>query len=231
MNNVAPGCARRRDGVPVVRALPAHDRVRQPRVRPPQPAACRSRRSTSGCDARARSSSSRSCSSASRSSSPAVSGSGSRSGARSSASRSRSSWTSRSRTSTQSCGSRPATEILKLQRRLGTTTIYVTHDQVEAMTMGDRIAVLRDGVLQQVGTPEDLYVQPAERLRRRFHRLPGHEPRSRRCRRRCRRLGADRRIPSGARPAARRRLRQRAAHGRPSRSSSTSETSSWCTSR
>ena len=51
-------------------------------------------------------------------------------------------------------------EILKLQRRLGTTTIYVTHDQVEAMTMGDRIAVMRDGVLQQVGTPEDLYTNP-----------------------------------------------------------------------
>ena len=51
-------------------------------------------------------------------------------------------------------------EILKLQRRLGTTTVYVTHDQVEAMTMGDRIAVLRDGVLQQVGPPEDLYERP-----------------------------------------------------------------------
>ena len=48
-------------------------------------------------------------------------------------------------------------EILKLQRRLGTTTIYVTHDQVEAMTMGDRIAVMRDGVLQQVGRAEELY--------------------------------------------------------------------------
>jgi multiple sugar transport system ATP-binding protein len=52
------------------------------------------------------------------------------------------------------------TEILKLQQRLGTTTIYVTHDQVEAMTMGRRIAVLRDGVLQQVGTPEALYTAP-----------------------------------------------------------------------
>jgi ABC-type sugar transport system ATPase subunit len=51
-------------------------------------------------------------------------------------------------------------EILKLQRRLGTTTIYVTHDQVEAMTMGDRIAVMRDGVLQQVGVPEELYERP-----------------------------------------------------------------------
>ena len=52
-------------------------------------------------------------------------------------------------------------EILKLQQRLGTTTIYVTHDQVEAMTMGDRIAVMRLGVLQQIGTPEDLYKNPA----------------------------------------------------------------------
>jgi multiple sugar transport system ATP-binding protein len=51
-------------------------------------------------------------------------------------------------------------EILKLQQRLGTTTIYVTHDQVEAMTMGDRIAVMRLGVLQQVGTPEELYTNP-----------------------------------------------------------------------
>jgi multiple sugar transport system ATP-binding protein len=51
-------------------------------------------------------------------------------------------------------------EILKLQRDLGTTTIYVTHDQVEAMTMGDRIAVMRDGLLQQIGTPEELYMKP-----------------------------------------------------------------------
>jgi ABC-type sugar transport system ATPase subunit len=51
-------------------------------------------------------------------------------------------------------------EILKLQRRLGTTTVYVTHDQVEAMTMGDRIAVMNEGVLQQVGTPEELYERP-----------------------------------------------------------------------
>jgi ABC-type sugar transport system ATPase subunit len=52
-------------------------------------------------------------------------------------------------------------EILKLQSDLGTTTIYVTHDQVEAMTMGDRIAVLSRGVLQQIGTPADLYTDPA----------------------------------------------------------------------
>jgi multiple sugar transport system ATP-binding protein len=52
-------------------------------------------------------------------------------------------------------------EILKLQKRLGTTTIYVTHDQVEAMTMGDRIAVMKLGVLQQIGTPHQLYTNPA----------------------------------------------------------------------
>jgi multiple sugar transport system ATP-binding protein len=51
-------------------------------------------------------------------------------------------------------------EILKLQRDLDTTTIYVTHDQVEAMTMGDRIAVMKLGVLQQVGTPSDVYREP-----------------------------------------------------------------------
>src|SRR5213078_2066529 len=51
-------------------------------------------------------------------------------------------------------------EILKLQQELGTTTIYVTHDQVEAMTMGDRIAVMQLGVLQQVGSPEEVYEDP-----------------------------------------------------------------------
>ncbi len=59
-------------------------------------------------------------------------------------------------------------EILKLQRRLGTTTVYVTHDQVEAMTMGDRIAVMNLGVLQQVGTPEELYTRPANVFVARF---------------------------------------------------------------
>ncbi len=52
------------------------------------------------------------------------------------------------------------TQIASLQRRLGVTTVYVTHDQTEALTMGDRIAVLKDGVLQQVGTPRDLYEHP-----------------------------------------------------------------------
>src|SRR3954453_13432842 len=52
------------------------------------------------------------------------------------------------------------TEIARLQKRFGTTTVYVTHDQTEAMTLGDRVAVLRKGVLQQVGTPRELYNNP-----------------------------------------------------------------------
>ena len=52
------------------------------------------------------------------------------------------------------------TQIASLQRRLGVTTVYVTHDQVEAMTMGDRVAVMKDGVLQQVDSPRNLYEKP-----------------------------------------------------------------------
>nr|WP_297426602.1 sn-glycerol-3-phosphate ABC transporter ATP-binding protein UgpC [uncultured Actinotalea sp.] len=53
------------------------------------------------------------------------------------------------------------TQIASLQRRLGVTTVYVTHDQTEALTMGDRIAVLKDGLLQQVGTPREMYDTPS----------------------------------------------------------------------
>ncbi len=52
------------------------------------------------------------------------------------------------------------TEVSRLQRRLGTTTVYVTHDQTEAMTLGDRVAVMRAGRLQQVGSPQELYDNP-----------------------------------------------------------------------
>jgi multiple sugar transport system ATP-binding protein len=52
------------------------------------------------------------------------------------------------------------TEVSRLQRRLGTTMVYVTHDQTEAMTLGDRLAVMRSGMLQQVGTPAELYANP-----------------------------------------------------------------------
>jgi multiple sugar transport system ATP-binding protein len=56
------------------------------------------------------------------------------------------------------------TQIVNLQRKLGTTTIYVTHDQVEAMTMGDRIAVMNAGQIQQVASPLELYNRPANRF-------------------------------------------------------------------
>ena len=55
-------------------------------------------------------------------------------------------------------------EIKLLHQRTRTTTVYVTHDQVEAMTLGDRIAVMRDGVVQQFGTPDDIYSRPATRF-------------------------------------------------------------------
>jgi multiple sugar transport system ATP-binding protein len=53
------------------------------------------------------------------------------------------------------------TEVSRLQKRLGTTTVYVTHDQVEAMTLGDRVAVMSGGILQQVGPPQELYENPS----------------------------------------------------------------------
>ena len=76
-----------------------------------------------------------------------------------SSSRRSSSWTSRCRTSTRSCV-QTRTQIASLQRRLGVTTVYVTHDQVEAMTMGDRVAVLKDGLLMQCDTPRRMYDHP-----------------------------------------------------------------------
>src|SRR5918999_937955 len=54
------------------------------------------------------------------------------------------------------------TEVSRIQQRLGTTTVYVTHDQTEAMTLGDRIAVMRKGVVQQVDTPRELYNSPVK---------------------------------------------------------------------
>ena len=63
-------------------------------------------------------------------------------------------------------------EIAKLHRELGATTIYVTHDQVEAMTLADRVVVLRDGVIEQVGTPLELYDRPANQFVAQFIGTP-----------------------------------------------------------
>ena len=76
------------------------------------------------------------------------------------------------------------TQIAALQRRLDITTLYVTHDQVEAMTMGDRVAVLKDGILQQCDTPADDVRHSGQRLRRRLHRVAADEPRRGHARRR-----------------------------------------------
>ena len=66
-------------------------------------------------------------------------------------------------------------EISRIQRQLGVTTVYVTHDQVEAMTMGDRVAVLRRGVLQQFDAPQHLYEHPANLFVASFIGSPGDE--------------------------------------------------------
>ena len=66
-------------------------------------------------------------------------------------------------------------ELKRLHHRLETTAIYVTHDQVEAMTLGDRVVVMKDGVVQQVGEPLQLYEQAGESFRGELHRLAGDE--------------------------------------------------------
>ena len=66
-------------------------------------------------------------------------------------------------------------ELIKLHKRLNATMIYVTHDQVEAMTMGDRIVVMEGGLVQQIGTPLEIYDDPRQPLRRRVHRQPSDE--------------------------------------------------------
>ena len=67
------------------------------------------------------------------------------------------------------------TEVSRIQQRLGTTMVYVTHDQVEAMTLGDRVAVMRLGMIQQVGPPKELYCGAGQPLRCRLHRLTSDE--------------------------------------------------------
>ena len=86
-------------------------------------------------------------------------------------------------------------EIQKLHRELGITSLFVTHDQVEAMTLAERMIVMNAGRMEQIGTPEEVYAPPGHHLRRRLHRLAADEPAARpgrrlalhgRRRRRCR---------------------------------------------
>ena len=122
------------------------------------------RRSRRGWRTPRASSTSASCWSASRSSSPAGSGSAWRWAARSCAIRRCSCSTSRCRISTPSCASRCAPRSRELHQKVRTTTIYVTHDQVEAMTLADRVVVMNAGLIEQVGAPNELYHAPATRF-------------------------------------------------------------------
>ena len=107
-------------------------------------------------------------------SSPAASGSGSPWAARSSATQGLSDGRAAEQSRRQAAGADARRDRL-VQNRLGTTTVYVTHDQTEAMTLGDRVVVLRAGEAQQIGTPDELYNHPANLFRRRLHRIPGDE--------------------------------------------------------
>ena len=155
---------RPRHGLPVLRALPAHDRAAEPRLRPREhpPPARRDRRAHRRGRPHARDR--RRCSSAAPASSPAASASASPSAAPSCATRPPSSSTSRSPTSTPSSASPCAPSSRALHARLGTTMIYVTHDQIEAMTLADRIVVLRAGRVEQADTPLALFNRPANRF-------------------------------------------------------------------
>ena len=72
--------------------------------------------------------------------------------------------TSRCRISTPSCACRCAPRSRSVHQKVRTTTVYVTHDQVEAMTLADRVVVMNDGIIEQVGTPNDLYHHPRTRF-------------------------------------------------------------------
>ncbi len=67
-------------------------------------------------------------------------------------------------------------EIQKLHRELGITSLFVTHDQVEAMTLAQRMIVMNAGRMEQFGTPEEVYHAPGHHLRRQLHRLAADEP-------------------------------------------------------
>ena len=153
--------AQRGHGLPVLRALPEHDRRRQRRLRaegPEAAAATRSRSASASC------SSSSTCptgAAATRTSCPAASSSASPSPGRSPSSRRSCSSTSRCPRSTPRSASRSATRSGTIQRQLGITTVYVTHDQEEALSLSDRVVVMSEGRMEQVGTPFEIYNFPS----------------------------------------------------------------------
>ena len=160
-----PQPAQRRDGLPVVRPLPEHDRRRQRRVRPEGPQAARATRSASGWPSCSSSSTCPTRPTAIPGSCPAASSSGSPWPAPSPSSPRSSSSTSRCPPSTRRSGSSLRNEIRAIQRQLGITTVYVTHDQEEALSLSDRIVVMSEGRIEQIGTPFEIYNFPATGVR------------------------------------------------------------------
>ena len=149
------------DGVSELRAVPAQERAREPGVRAARPARRRGAHRRARARRRPPRSASRRCSIASRRSCREASGSASRWAARSCASRRRFCSTSRSRISIRSCASATRAELALLHRRLAATMVYVTHDQEEAMTLGTRVAVMRDGAIEQVAPALEVFRRPA----------------------------------------------------------------------
>ena len=159
------------------------------------PLACRTSPRTSGSGgsrAPPTCSASASCSSASRARSRAASGSASRWVARSSAIRTAFLMDEPLSNLDAKLRVQMRAELVKLHQRLGVTTLYVTHDQTEAMTLGERVAVLNHGVIQQVDTPGRALQPPGQHVRGDVHRQPGDELPARAA---LRRRGRVRRVP------------------------------------
>ena len=158
---MSPNQARHGHGLPGLQPVPEHDGRAERRVRPQDP------QEAEGGPAGPRRASSSSSSgsptpaSATRTSSRAACSSASRSPARSRSSRACSCSTSRSRRSTRRCACSCARRSARIQLELGITTIYVTHDQEEALSISDRVAVMYGGKIEQVGSPAEMYGSPA----------------------------------------------------------------------
>ena len=177
-----PGQAQRGDGVPELRALPAHDRVQEHRVPAPDREEAARPRSTPPSAARPGSSALEEL--LHRCPGQLSGGQRQRVALARAIVREPQAFLMDEPLSNLDAQLRIQTrlELIQLHARLGITTMYVTHDQVEAMTMGHRIAVMSEGVLQQIGTPQDVYRAAGERLRRDVPRRAADEPDRRRAR-------------------------------------------------
>ena len=152
---------RRQHGLPGLRAVPAHDGAAERRLRPDGQEGRQARAPASGPTRRWPRCGSRASASGDPASSPAASGSGWRSPAPWSTGPGCCCSTSRSAPSTSSCASRCRSSSRRIQRDVGITFLFVTHDQEEALTMSDRIAVFNRGRIEQVGTAAEVYERPA----------------------------------------------------------------------